>query len=228
MERLSRIRLQVAHIVLQTDESVRLLPGRVGGIEDGIGLLEDIARRLSGLGRLEAAERSVRVLSYWCTARVVTACTLILGGSWSEGMEVLRSGLESLAQQHLFVSNEEELDAWFGGRRIDSRTLLKAVEEEGFGKFWAALGKYAHPTLQAVAAYARQEDDVWVFDPARTVTENDLTVALDAAAAVLERQIQVIVRTFGARLSPTLEDTKAFQERFERFRAGMLTTDMGT
>lgn len=224
MELPSRIKLQVAHIAVRTEESSQLLSERVIAVEQGVRLLEEIAGRLGGLGRLEGFEGAVRVLTYWCTARVVTASTLILGGSWSEGMEILRSGLEGLAQQHLFVTNEEELNAWFDGKELKSGTLLKAVKEEGFGRFWATLSKHAHPTLDAVGAYAKLEAGTWVFDPTRAISEGELYSALDAAAALIERQIQLIANIFGGRLSPSVDDAAAFSTRFNEFRSSIVRT----
>lgn len=99
------------------------------------------------------------------------------------------SALESkdLPNSTLFVADQGALDAWFNGDPIGSRELLRAVDEEGFGRFWAMLSKHAHPTLEAMSAYSRAEADGWVFDPSRSVSAEDLQTALDAVAALIER-----------------------------------------
>ena len=216
--------IQVAHLALQTEESRRRLPERVTLVEEGISLLETLAAQLGTLGRLEAPESAIRTLCFWCTARVVSATSLILGGSWSEGMEILRSAVEGLAEQHLFTMDEAALNAWFDGTSLGSGRLLRSVDEEGFGRFWASLGKHAHPTLEAVGAYSRHEDSVAIFDPYRPVAEGDLCSALDATAALVEREILLLAKVFGGRLSATVEDARTFFERFAEFRTGLRAT----
>lgn len=214
----SRIESQLELVSQRAAESLAMLPDKNAAIESGIDLLDQLAHRLGALGALGTQEASIRVLSFLCTSRVATAHLLVMGGCMSEGYEILRSAVEVLAQQHLFVKDGAAVDAWLDGDRINSARILKAVDEDGFGHFWGTLSKHAHPTLDAIGVSARPEEGQWVFEATRQASPDDLNVALDAIAGVVEREVQLLAKVFRARLGRTSGDARAFKESFDAFR----------
>lgn len=214
-----RIESQLELVKQRAVESLRLLPDKNAAVEAGINILDSLAHRLGALGKLETQEASIRVLSFLCTSRVATAHLLVMGGCISEGYEILRSAVEVLAQQHLFIKDGGAVEAWLDGDRIDSARILKAVDEDGFRHFWGTLSKHAHPTLDAIGVSARPEEGRWVFEATRQAPPGDLSVALDAVAGVVEREIQLLAMVFGARLGETVEDARRFRAAFDAFRA---------